>query len=106
MKAAPTYQLVLQFTATDMTDFDQLVAVEEKLIEHLNGLAFVDGHDYGKSEFNIFILTDDPLKAFEKGQQLAGEISNRHNMRAAYRRTQNENYVILWPPNLTEFTLG
>lgn len=55
-----TYQLVFQFTADTPDDFDHLVALEEKLIEGLNGTAVVDGHDFGLSEFNIFILTDSP----------------------------------------------
>ena len=55
------YQLVLQFTADSMEDFDRLVALEDKLIEEMDDVATVDGHDFGSGEFNIFILTDDPV---------------------------------------------
>ena len=48
------YQLVLQFEANTMDDFDQLVILEDKLIDELGSVATVDGHDFGSGEFNIF----------------------------------------------------
>jgi len=41
------YQLVLQFAAASMDDFDRLVALENSLIEELDSLATIDGHDFG-----------------------------------------------------------
>jgi hypothetical protein len=55
------YQLVLQFAADSLVDFDRLVALEDRLIEELGQLAMVDGHDFGLGQFNIFVLTDDPV---------------------------------------------
>jgi hypothetical protein len=60
------YQLVLQFAADSMADFDRLVALEDRLVEELDDLTAVDGHDFGSGEFNIFILTDDPAMVFGK----------------------------------------
>ena len=54
------YQLVLQFSADSLTDYDRLVSLEDKLIEELSGSANIDGHDFGSGEFNIFILSDEP----------------------------------------------
>jgi hypothetical protein len=102
----PKYQLVLQFTAEESTDFDELVAVEEKLVEHLNGLALVDGRDFGMTEFNIFVLTDNPAEAFERAQSVIRNEPVRYNMRAAYRLIHSEGNVILWPPNLAEFSVA
>jgi hypothetical protein len=93
------YQLILQFTATTMSDFDQLVALEKKLVEELDSIAVVDGHDFGQSEFNIFIFTEQPTMAFERAHQIV-----RHQvqecMRAVYRESTGEDYVILWPSTL------
>ena len=97
------YQLVLQFTAASLDDFDRLVALEDSLIEEMDGLATVDGHDFGLGEFNIFILTDDPTESFNKAHRVVinQEISNA--MRSAYRQVDGEDYVILWPSSLKEF---
>jgi hypothetical protein len=64
------YQLVLQFAAAVTEDFDRLVTLEDRLIAELDDLATVDGHDFGLGEFNIFILTDDPVESFDKAQQV------------------------------------
>ena len=61
-----TYQLILQFEASSMEDFDQLNTFEEKLSIELDRLATIDGHDFGSGEFNIFVLTEDPKTTFEK----------------------------------------
>jgi len=100
------YQLVLQFTADTTDDFDQLVALEEKLVEGLDGIATVDGHDFGLSEFNIFILTDKPVSIFDKARQIVRDQHLTQHMRSAYRDSTHENYVILWPPTLTEFNIS
>jgi hypothetical protein len=100
------YQLILQFTANTTDEFDQLVALEEKLIEGLNGTAVVDGHDFGSSEFNIFILTDEPVTTFEKAHQLICDQQVQYNMRAAYRDRDSESYMLLWPVTLVKFTVS
>ena len=99
------YQLVLQFAADSMADFDRLVALEDKLIEKLNDVATVDGHDFGSGQFNIFVLTDDPATAFEKAHRIVISQGVPNVMRSAYRETDSEDYVILWPSSLTEFNV-
>jgi hypothetical protein len=51
------YQLVLQFQAESVQEFDELVVLEELLVKKLPLDSEVDGHDFGSGEFNIFILT-------------------------------------------------
>lgn len=97
------YQLVLQFAATSMEDFDRLVALEDSLIEELGNIALVDGHDFGAGEFNIFILTDVPTESFEKAQRVATNQKIPNAMRSAYRQVDGEEYTILWPSSLNEF---
>jgi len=97
------YQVVLQFTAASMDDFDRLVALEDCLIEELDGFATVDGHDFGSGEFNIFILTDDPIESFDKAHRIVANQEIPNAMRSAYRQVEGEDYLILWPSSLKEF---
>jgi len=99
------YQLVLQFVAASMEDFDRLVALEGNLIGELEDLATVDGHDFGLGAFNIFILTDDPAESFAKAQRVVTNDGVPNVMRSAYREVDREDYTILWPPSLTEFSV-
>jgi hypothetical protein len=99
------YQLVLQFGAESPEDFDPLVGLEDKLIEELGDVATVDGHDFGSGEFNIFVLTDDPVTVFDKAHRIVIDQRVPNVMRSAYRDMDSEDYVILWPSSLTEFSV-
>jgi hypothetical protein len=41
-------QLVLQFEATNIEDFDHLIWIEERLAEDLGRNVEIDGHDFGR----------------------------------------------------------
>ena len=97
------YQLVLQFPAASTEDFDRLVTLEDRLIAELDDLATVDGHDFGLGEFNIFILTNDPVESFDKAQRVVADQGIPNAMRSAYRLLNGEDYQILWPSSLKEF---
>jgi len=99
------YQLVLQFAADSMEDFDRLVALEDKLIEELGHVAIFDGHDFSSGQFNIFVLTDDPATVFDKAHGVVVNQGVPNVMRSAYRDMNGEEYVILWPSSLTEFSV-
>ena len=88
-----------------MEDFDRLVALEDRLIEKLGDVVAVDGHDFGSGEFNIFILTDDPATVFGRAHGIVVNQGVSNVMRSAYREMDGENYVILWPASLTEFSV-
>jgi len=63
------YQLVLQFGGNTLSDYNEMVELEDLLIENLGKSAEVDGHDCGSGETNIFILTSDPARTFGKVRQ-------------------------------------
>jgi hypothetical protein len=88
-----------------MDDFDRLIALEDALIEGLDDVATVDGHDFGLGEFNIFVLTDDPATVFAKAHGIVINQGVPNVMRSAYRELDGEDYVILWPSSLTEFSV-
>lgn len=107
MLTVPTmkYQLVLQFTAPSLEDFDRLVELEEDLIRGLDNLATVDGHDFGLGEFNIFVLTDHPAESFDKAHRIVINEGVPNVMRSAYRELDRDVYVILWPSSLKAFSI-
>jgi hypothetical protein len=100
------YQLVIQFQATSMMDFDRVVAFEDALADELVGPDVVDGHDFGSDEFNIFILTDHPAATFDQAMKAVRRARLPQSVRVAYRNITGEDYVILWPPGLAEFRIA
>ncbi len=102
------YQLVLQFTTTSLglAGYDTLVRFEEELISHLPASAQVDGHDSGRGELNIFIITDHPAETFEAAEVLRNLKLPHHDPVAAYREVLGEEYVVLSPPCQTKFELA
>jgi hypothetical protein len=99
------YQLVVQFQASSLDEFDRLITLEETLRGALEGFAEIDGHDFGSGQFNIFVHTDEPKGTFEKIREAVIKPQPEHQMRAAYRDFDEEEYTILWPPNLSEFKI-
>ena len=102
------HQLVIQFPATSMDDFDRLISFEGSIEEQLGDSAELDGHDFGSGEFNIFVLTDVPAAIFEKVHEAAKKQPRllQSGMRAAYRDLGGEDFTILWPPNLKKFSIA
>jgi hypothetical protein len=96
------FQLVLQFAAKELSQFDELIALEEKLVESLPLNSEVDGHDFGSGEFNIFILTDQPHETFVAAQRLIDK-PFLHELRAGFRECGKDSYFVLWPESLQEF---
>lgn len=79
------YQLVLQFPFSGLTDYDAIIVLEETLIAEVGNKAFVDGHDAGSGEMNIFIHTNDPRRIFEKILSSHASDPMFSQLRAVYR---------------------
>ena len=99
------YQLVLQWPASLIKDYDAIIEVENVLVENLSAANDVDGHDAGSSEVNIFIHTDDPRRAFKEVKAILGTCDFWVDARVAYREIAGSEYTILWPKDLTEFKI-
>ena len=90
------FQLVLQLPGESPEDFDRLVELEEGLVDMLGNAHVVDGHDFGSGTMNIFVHTDDPAAAFDTAKRaLPADVLVK--LRAAYRRLDGENYIVVWP---------
>ena len=64
------YELVIQFDDEQGDAIDRVIAFEDELIELLDGVAEVEGHDVDKGVANIFILTNAPAKLWERLEPL------------------------------------
>jgi hypothetical protein len=91
------YQLVLQFRGDTLADYDQMIALEDRLNEDLGHSAEVDGHDCGSGETNIFIFTSDPAATFWRVGQSLKQEGRLEAVTAAYREVEGEQYTVLWP---------
>jgi len=100
------YQLVLQFPATTVDEWDELIAFEETLTHLFGESASVDGHDFGSGEFNLFILTDHPKAVFQQSRKALEKSQPTRSFKAAYRNLDVEDYVTLWPKGLKEFKVA
>ena len=102
-----SYQLVLQWPASSLDDFDRLIEIENQLIEQLpRHHGEVDGHDMGSGESNIFVLTDDPGATIEAARSVIGACGALDGFRAGYRRIDGEDFSVLWPAGLGRFEVA
>ncbi len=92
------YQLTLQFKESSIEDYDWLIETEEKIENIFHNAHEVDGHDCGSGEMNIFIITNNPNRAFEEINSNLS-LNKIKTMKAAYRELEGENYTVLWPEN-------
>lgn len=97
------YQLVLQFPEK-LINFDSIVNIEDNFIKILKD-GEVDGHDIGSGEVNFFILTNKPENAFKSLEKYLMDKELLNCVKSAYRRIDDENFVILYPPSLKEFNV-
>jgi hypothetical protein len=90
------HQLVLQFPAKSLRDYDDLVALEQQLAAEL-GDSKIDGHDMGSGEANIFIITSDVQQTFRELVPVLQRTGRLPGVTAAYRHTDEHRYHVLWP---------
>lgn len=98
------YQLVLQLPEIGDTNFDQLIAIEDRLMDGLGEQAIVDGHDFGAGTMNIFIHTNDPASTFERAFGLL-RIDEKDALTAAFREVETPEFIALWPASVERFHL-
>ena len=99
-------QLVLQLPGSSLRDYDELIQLEAILSTGLGNLGEVDGHDMGVGEMNIFIHTDHPKLAFEKVKALLGTKDFMPDLKAGYRSFNEDDYTVLYPPDLSHFDVA
>jgi len=91
------YQLVLQFRGDSLADYDQMIAIEDRLTEALGDSADVDGHDAGSGETNIFIFTNDPPETFRRVRPVLESMERLKAVAAAFRDVEDDQFTVIWP---------
>jgi hypothetical protein len=86
------FQLVLQWPASSVDDFDRMVEIEDLLIERWSEQSEVDGLDFGAEETNIFVHTDDPIRAFEEIKSILSGYRLWPHARSGYRQVDGTEY--------------
>lgn len=90
------FQLVLQFAPWDSARFDDLIALEEKLIAAVGSRA-MDAHDAGSGEANIFLLTEQPTDVLRECLPVVQQSAFRV-FAAGYRDlAADDEYQRVWP---------
>ncbi|MDZ4859533.1 MAG: ABC transporter [Candidatus Hydrogenedentes bacterium] len=100
------YRLVLQLPSSSIKDYNEVIRFESLIVEGIGELGEVDGHDAGSGEFNIFVLTDDPVLTFDRIKTLPGAVDFMPNLKVAFRELEKDEYVIIYPSRLSNFTLA
>jgi hypothetical protein len=97
------YQLVLQWPAASIHDYDAMIDIENALIDVLPDGSEVDGHDAGSGEVNIFITTNGPVRVFEAVKSILATSGVLESARIAFREQSKSEYTVLWPEGLETF---
>jgi hypothetical protein len=97
------YQVVLQWPASSVGDYNGIVAIEDLLFDKLTERCEVEGHDFGSDQANIFIHTDDPRRAFEEIRTILTGHGLWAEARIAYRQIDGAEYIVVWPQGDTTF---
>lgn len=100
------YQLIVQWPAASIKDYDSMIEAEDTLIARLSEFHEVDGHDAGSGEVNIFILTNDFEKAFDEVKTILQDEGLWVDTRVAYREINKSEYTILWPEGFSGFNVA
>jgi hypothetical protein len=100
------YFLVLQWPASAITDYNEIIEFKEKLEADLTNDASVNGLDKGSGEINIFIDTDDPMQSFEDVRASVDTQPLGDEMRVAYREATGDTYTVIWPKYLSSFAVA
>jgi hypothetical protein len=100
------YQLVLQWRAASIEDYDAIIELEDLLSTKVSGESTVDGHDAGQGEMNIFILTNSPRELFRDLRPLLADNDRLTNVRAGFRDLEATDFEALWPPGAAKFDVA
>ncbi|HEY8823795.1 MAG TPA: hypothetical protein VIP07_02815 [Candidatus Limnocylindria bacterium] len=87
------FLLVLPVPGSSYRDLDEFMVLEERVSAAIGDTGKVDRHDAGAGETDFLITTMNPLGAYDA---LAGfgEFDAKPELRAAFLRTENDDYEV------------
>jgi hypothetical protein len=99
-------QIVFQWPAESMADYDRLIEIENTIRQGLGPIGLVDGHDIGAGEMNVFIHTNEPLAVFRKTMSLVQGKFDLKELMVGYREFDKDDYTPIYPPGLECFRVS
>jgi hypothetical protein len=87
------FLLVLPVPGSSYRDLDEFMALEERVSAAIGETGTVDRHDAGAGETDFLITTKSPLDAYVALEGF-GEFDARPELRAAYLKTENDDYEV------------
>jgi hypothetical protein len=87
------FLFVLPVPGSSFRDNDEVAHLRDKVSAALGASGTVDRHDAGAGETDFLILTKTPLAAYDALEGF-GDFDARPELRAAFRRIDNEDYEV------------
>ena len=87
------FLFVLPLPGSSFRDSDEVADLRDKVSAALGANGTVSRHDAGAGETDFLILTQTPLAAYDALEGF-GDFDARPELRAAYRRLENEDYEV------------
>ncbi|HVD30206.1 MAG TPA: hypothetical protein VNE19_00660 [Methylomirabilota bacterium] len=87
------FLFVLPVPGSSFRDSDEVAHLRDRVSAALGASGTVDRHDAGAGETDFLILTTTPLAAYDALEGF-GDFDARPELRAAYRRLENEDYEV------------
>ena len=91
------HQLIVRFPVSAVSDHPAMVRLEAALAGILDDTEELDGHDFGLDEADLFLLTADPVRTFERIKPVLVRAGLLDTLTAAHGATDAEEYTVLWP---------
>ncbi|MEO8161575.1 MAG: hypothetical protein ABI588_09160 [Arenimonas sp.] len=91
------YQLVFRFRKLAFEAADGMQALELALAGALAGTAQLDGHDTGKRDIDLFLLTADPGSTFRRSKPVLEKLALLDKVTVAHRLEGGARFTVLWP---------
>ena len=92
------HELVIKFWRAPLPDEALLTSITSELKSVLGETAKLDGHDIKDGEINLFVLTDDPKRAFRYVKRVLEGKKIEQGYSAASRLVGGAQFTSIWPP--------
>ena len=95
------YQLVIKFWRKPLPGESVLAMMASQLKSVLGDTAELDGYDVSDEEINLFVLTDDPRRAFRRVKKALETQGVDTGFSAAFRLVGGAHFTSIWPLRAT-----
>lgn len=90
-------QLILRFRSGSIESLEDLATFEQDLATLLGATAYVDGHEVGRGNTDVYLLTDNPTSTFRRAKPLLEQLQLLDKVVAAHRVVGGARFAVIWP---------